>query len=133
MEVLFAPKPPARPVQTASVGLSALNVIALLNINRFARSSRLKGVGGIIFSVALASAAVFALTRALHNVDYDQVFAIIRQIETSVIGVATLLMFRFLYHFIPMVVALALFGTVEGWRSLRAGADAPPRTEMSDR
>src|SRR6185503_16577347 len=37
------------------------------------------------------------------------------------------------YHFIPMLVALALFGTVEGWRSLRAGADAPPRTEMSDR
>jgi len=91
MEVLFAPKPPARPVQTASVGLSALNVIALLNINRFARSSRLKGVGGIIFSVALASGAVFALTRALHNVDYDQVFAIIRHTEVGVIGLALIL------------------------------------------
>ena len=29
-----------------------------------------------------------ALTRALHNVDYDQVFAIIRQTEIGVIGVA---------------------------------------------
>ena len=46
MKALFAPKPPARPVQTASVGLSALNVTSLLN--RFGRSSRLKGAGGIL-------------------------------------------------------------------------------------
>jgi hypothetical protein len=45
---------------------------------------------------------------------------------------ATLLMFRFLYHFVPMLVALALFGAVEGWRSL-ARAKVPERTEMSDR
>ena len=48
----------------------------------------MKGVGGIIFSVTLAGGAVLALTRALHNVDYDQVFAIIRQTEIGVIGVA---------------------------------------------
>lgn len=30
--------------------------------------------------------------------------------------VAALLMFRFLYHFLPFVLALALFGAVEGWR-----------------
>jgi hypothetical protein len=29
-------------------------------------------------------------------------------------------MFRFLYHFLPFVMALGLFGGVEGWRSLRA-------------
>lgn len=34
--------------------------------------------------------------------------------------IAALLMFRFLYHFLPFVIALGLFGAVEGWRSLRA-------------
>jgi uncharacterized membrane protein YbhN (UPF0104 family) len=34
--------------------------------------------------------------------------------------VAALLMFRLLYHFLPFVLALGLFGAVEGWRSLRA-------------
>jgi uncharacterized membrane protein YbhN (UPF0104 family) len=33
--------------------------------------------------------------------------------------IAALLMFRFLYHFLPFVLALGLFGAVEGWRSLR--------------
>jgi uncharacterized membrane protein YbhN (UPF0104 family) len=33
--------------------------------------------------------------------------------------VAALLMFRLLYHFLPFVIALSLFGGVEGWRSLR--------------
>ena len=35
--------------------------------------------------------------------------------------VAALLMFRFLYHFAPFVLALGLFGCVEAWRSLHAG------------
>jgi uncharacterized membrane protein YbhN (UPF0104 family) len=34
--------------------------------------------------------------------------------------IAALLMFRVLYHFIPFVLALTLFGSVEVWRSLRA-------------
>jgi uncharacterized membrane protein YbhN (UPF0104 family) len=34
--------------------------------------------------------------------------------------IAALLMFRFLYHFLPFVIALGLFGGAEGWRSLRA-------------
>jgi hypothetical protein len=46
---------------------------------------------------------------------------------------ATLLMFRFLYHFVPMLIAIALFGAVEAWRRLRTSAKAPERTEMSDR
>jgi uncharacterized membrane protein YbhN (UPF0104 family) len=33
--------------------------------------------------------------------------------------IAALLMFRSLYHFLPFVMALGLFGAVEGWRSLR--------------
>jgi len=32
---------------------------------------------------------------------------------------AALLMFRFLYHFVPLSIALVLFGGVETWRSLR--------------
>jgi hypothetical protein len=34
--------------------------------------------------------------------------------------VAALLMFRLLYHFLPFIFALGLFGLVEGWRNLRA-------------
>ncbi len=34
--------------------------------------------------------------------------------------IAALLMFRLLYHFLPFVIALGLFGSVEGWRSWRA-------------
>ena len=33
--------------------------------------------------------------------------------------IAVLLMFRFLYHLLPFVIALGLFGAVEAWRSLR--------------
>jgi glycosyltransferase 2 family protein len=36
--------------------------------------------------------------------------------------IAALLIFRFLYHLIPFVLALALFGAVEGWRGFRAKA-----------
>ena len=34
--------------------------------------------------------------------------------------IAALLMFRLLYHLLPFVIALGLFGGAEGWRSLRA-------------
>jgi glycosyltransferase 2 family protein len=33
--------------------------------------------------------------------------------------VAALLMFRLMYHFLPFILALSLFGLVEGWRGLR--------------
>jgi glycosyltransferase 2 family protein len=33
--------------------------------------------------------------------------------------VAALLMFRLMYHFLPFIFALSLFGVVEGWRGLR--------------
>jgi uncharacterized membrane protein YbhN (UPF0104 family) len=60
-------------------------------LNRFGGSARLRGLGGIIFSVTIVGGAVYALTRALHNVDYDQVFAIVRQTEVGVIGLALIL------------------------------------------
>jgi uncharacterized membrane protein YbhN (UPF0104 family) len=40
--------------------------------------------------------------------------------------IAALLMFRFLYHFLPFVLALGLFGGVEVWRSLHVKR---PRTD----
>jgi hypothetical protein len=37
--------------------------------------------------------------------------------------VAALLMFRLMYHFLPFIFALGMFGIVEGWRSLRRRRD----------
>jgi uncharacterized membrane protein YbhN (UPF0104 family) len=42
--------------------------------------------------------------------------------------VAALLMFRLMYHFLPFIFALGLFGVVEGWRGLRRRR---PRTSNS--
>jgi hypothetical protein len=46
---------------------------------------------------------------------------------------AALLMFRLLYHFVPLSIALVLFGGVEAWRSLRTKARSLSETESSDR
>jgi uncharacterized membrane protein YbhN (UPF0104 family) len=46
---------------------------------------------------------------------------------------AALLMFRFLYHLVPLTIALALFGGVEAWRSLRAKVSPLADAENSDR
>jgi len=40
--------------------------------------------------------------------------------------IAALLIFRILYHLLPLVIALALFGTLEAWRSLRASEPRVP-------
>jgi uncharacterized membrane protein YbhN (UPF0104 family) len=47
--------------------------------------------------------------------------------------VAALLMFRMLYHFLPFVFALLLFGLVEAWRSLRGQELLQESLEASDR
>jgi glycosyltransferase 2 family protein len=54
-------------------------------------SARLKGIGGAILSIAIAGGAIFALTHALRNVDYHQVFAIIRGTDFGVIALALML------------------------------------------
>ena len=46
---------------------------------------------------------------------------------------AALLMFRFLYHFVPLLIALVLFGGVEAWRSFRAKSPAATGAAGSDR
>ena len=45
---------------------------------RPAASARLKGLG-VVVSLAIAAVAIFALTHALKNVDYDEVFAVVRR------------------------------------------------------
>ena len=51
-------------------------------------SGRIKGVGGAILSILIASGAIFALTHALKNIDYDLVLGIIRDTQPSVIALA---------------------------------------------
>jgi uncharacterized membrane protein YbhN (UPF0104 family) len=45
---------------------------------------------------------------------------------------AALLMFRFLYHFVPLSIALLLFGGVEAWRSLREKARKAEQAQASN-
>jgi hypothetical protein len=47
--------------------------------------SRLRGLG-VIVSVAIAAAAVYALMHALRNVDYDQVFALMQRTNGEIIA-----------------------------------------------
>jgi uncharacterized membrane protein YbhN (UPF0104 family) len=53
--------------------------------------ARLKGLGGVVVSVAIATGALLALRHALRNVDYDQVFSVIRETDVSVIALALML------------------------------------------
>jgi uncharacterized membrane protein YbhN (UPF0104 family) len=46
---------------------------------------------------------------------------------------AALLMFRFLYHLVPLFIALGLFGSFEAWRRLRAKALPAYKVGISDR
>jgi glycosyltransferase 2 family protein len=60
-------------------------------LQKTARSSaRLKGLG-VVVSLAIAAVAIFALTHALKNVDYDEVFAVIRRTNPGVIVLALML------------------------------------------
>ena len=55
------------------------------------RGARWKGLGGVFVSVAIATGALLALRHALRNVDYDQVFSVIRETDFSVIALALML------------------------------------------
>jgi uncharacterized membrane protein YbhN (UPF0104 family) len=52
--------------------------------------ARIKGLG-IVVSIAIAGLAVFALTHAVNNVDYDEVFEIVRRTNTGLIALALML------------------------------------------
>ncbi len=65
--------------------MHTLKVIALRK--RFGSSARLRGVG-VVVSVVIAGLAIFALSHALKNVDYDEVFGAVRRTNggTVVLG-----------------------------------------------
>jgi glycosyltransferase 2 family protein len=54
-------------------------------------SARVKGLGGAVISVVIGTAAIFGLTHALRNVDYDQVFDVIRATDFSTVALALVL------------------------------------------
>jgi glycosyltransferase 2 family protein len=54
-------------------------------------SARIKGLGGLVVSLAIGGGAIFALTHALTNVDYNQVFEIIRATDFSTFALALML------------------------------------------
>jgi hypothetical protein len=53
--------------------------------------ARLRGLGGVVVSVAIAGIAIYALTHALRHVDYDEVFAIVARTNAGLIALALLL------------------------------------------
>ena len=53
--------------------------------------SHVKGLGGAIISIVIGAAAIFGLTHALRNVDYDLVFDVIRATDFSTIALALVL------------------------------------------
>jgi hypothetical protein len=55
---------------------------------KFDASTRVKGLGGALISIVIGSAAIFGLTHALRNVDYDEVFDVIRATDFSTIALA---------------------------------------------
>jgi uncharacterized membrane protein YbhN (UPF0104 family) len=69
-------------------GTDTLEVIVLKKTP--GKGARLRGLG-VVVSVAIAAMAVFALTHALKNVDYDEVFAVVRRTNAGLIALALML------------------------------------------
>jgi hypothetical protein len=68
-----------------------MNPLKAIVLQKTPRShARLKGLG-VVVSLAIAAAAIFALTHALKNVDYDEVFSVVGRTSPGVIVVALLL------------------------------------------
>jgi uncharacterized membrane protein YbhN (UPF0104 family) len=59
-------------------------------LKRTIGGARLRGLG-VVVSVAIAAAAIYALTHALKNVDYVEVFEAVRRTSAGLVGLALLL------------------------------------------
>ncbi len=68
--------------------IHALKVIALRKT--FGSSARLRGLG-VVVSVVIAGLAIFALSHALKNVDYDEVFGAVRRTNAGTVVLALML------------------------------------------
>jgi uncharacterized membrane protein YbhN (UPF0104 family) len=68
--------------------MHTLKVIALRKT--LGSSARLRGVG-VVVSVVIAGLAIFALTHALKNVDYDEVFGAVRRTNAGTVALALML------------------------------------------
>ena len=68
--------------------MHTLKVIALQKT--FGSSARLRGVG-VVVSVVIAGLAIFALSHALRNVDYDEVFGAVRRTNAGTVVLALML------------------------------------------
>src|ERR1700726_846482 len=79
--------------------MRTLEVIVLQKTPR--SSARWKGLG-VVVSVAIAGVAIFALTHALKNVDYAEVFAVIKRTNPAVIALAMMLV-------VPSYFSLTLY------------------------
>ena len=69
-------------------------------------SARVRGLG-VVVSVAIAAIAIFALTHALKNVNYDEVFAIVGRTNAGLIALALMLV-AFSYGSLTIYDLLAL-------------------------
>jgi len=77
------------PTGTKTDWTSVLDIPSLKR--KFGGSGRVKGLGGAVISLVIGTAAIFGLTHALRNIDYDQVFDVIRATDFSTIALALVL------------------------------------------
>ena len=68
--------------------ISILKTIVQPKLRRSARKWR--GLG-VVVGIAIAAAAIFALTHTLRHIDYDEVFDVIRHTSSSLIALAAML------------------------------------------
>jgi glycosyltransferase 2 family protein len=81
-----------RPMRHSEAAFSWIRALKLNFFQKkFTLRSRWKGLGGALVSVAIGAGAVFALTHALKHVRYDEVFAIIRSTDFSVLALSMML------------------------------------------
>jgi hypothetical protein len=89
-------------------------------------SARLKGLG-VVVSLAIAAAAIFALTHALKNVDYDEVFTVVRRTNLGVIVLALMLVVTSYVNKRPRLTPPSLGGSI-AWLADRRRDPTPTNT-----